>query len=1142
MKGDFTRDTFQPAKHYQQVLMQQGRAQVDADWNEQTALAARRDETTTADIVGNCGGPADGAAFGVFTDATKLSADEKKHLQDLEINTPLATGDFFLSAGRYYVDGIQCENEFAVPYTVQPDRFGVSVLTKNKSYLLYLDVWQRHITALEDGQIREPALGGPDTGTRVKTVWQARTLELGAVDPNNPCGSGANDFASLFDPGTAMLTADTAKEQAQKDPCVVPPSAGYTGLENQLYRVEIHEPGTAIDAASNVGSTQVTLPGANDPKNQITVAGGTWSSGDAVEIYPSKAGSPEMKGQLAWITAVNNKVLTLNAPVSGFVDDDTPRLRHVEATWKWSRENGSVVTRVEKIDGKKITVSSLGPDKNLGFIKDAWVEILDDALELEGQPGQIAQIDDVDETTRIVTLKSDARKLATNTNGILPERHPKLRRWEGVAAVKFAAKPDDSWLPLENGVEVQFAKDGEYRTGHFWQIPARAATAQSPNGDIEWPVDSNKKRLPLAPRGISHHYCRLGIAFVNSSGAFSLVSDCRCLWGNLASLRMFYVSGDGQEVMPDLTAPNNFYPLPKPLIIGVANLHATSKVRFTITEGDGEIEADGQSATGLNSFIDVTPTADGEARCNFSLKGNSYHQQVTARLLDTDCGGVVLPIIFNANLSTASQVAYDPANCANLADARTVQDAIDILCKLDHGGKCCCVTVGKGGDFESLEEAIKELAKQKVRDICICLLPGDHEAKDISLANDGKGDLHLHIAGCGRGTRLRLKQPAVFDGLTSFTMRELEIFSDAEKLKEDLAAFSFDSCEDVTITACRIAGVPAPGALLAIHDADHVRLADNFLEAATPKSLDTTNEIFQLNNSTLFLATLFSMTKWPEFNPAADDFGAELAKLNTAKRQTMRTDLQKAVNQNQVKLQFGDVFAFSKFMAALADDKTTAATYADLLRDLRSAAIKAHPGVAVVLGDAAASSSEPDPFGMPGLDDDDFFLVESNEISGVVGLMGQPLGGGITSEGLEKLDRLLKGPSPNEKRGPVQIMGLSGTLQLRGNQLTHVLVAQVVIDQLQKVLKDGKGTIAGVFGRCLLTDNVIEYGTMLVGEQLSLMANKFTYREIHVVAMVRPIVTSIADSTVSVGNTLGSPWANASRTSAFEANTVAINP
>ena len=34
MKGDFTRVTFDPAKHYSGVLEQQGRMQVDSDRNE----------------------------------------------------------------------------------------------------------------------------------------------------------------------------------------------------------------------------------------------------------------------------------------------------------------------------------------------------------------------------------------------------------------------------------------------------------------------------------------------------------------------------------------------------------------------------------------------------------------------------------------------------------------------------------------------------------------------------------------------------------------------------------------------------------------------------------------------------------------------------------------------------------------------------------------------------------------------------------------------------------------------------------------------------------------------------------------------------------------------------------------------------
>jgi hypothetical protein len=35
VKGDFSRDTFDAAKHYTAVLMQQSRVQLDADWNEQ---------------------------------------------------------------------------------------------------------------------------------------------------------------------------------------------------------------------------------------------------------------------------------------------------------------------------------------------------------------------------------------------------------------------------------------------------------------------------------------------------------------------------------------------------------------------------------------------------------------------------------------------------------------------------------------------------------------------------------------------------------------------------------------------------------------------------------------------------------------------------------------------------------------------------------------------------------------------------------------------------------------------------------------------------------------------------------------------------------------------------------------------------
>jgi hypothetical protein len=66
--------------------------------------------------------------------------------------------------------------------------------------LTYLDVWERLVTASEDDGIREPAVDGPaTTPRRRKASWRVR----------------------LTDP--------------------MPRSEGYRGIENQLYRVEIHD-------------------------------------------------------------------------------------------------------------------------------------------------------------------------------------------------------------------------------------------------------------------------------------------------------------------------------------------------------------------------------------------------------------------------------------------------------------------------------------------------------------------------------------------------------------------------------------------------------------------------------------------------------------------------------------------------------------------------------------------------------------------------------------------------------------------------------------------------------------------------------------------------------------------------------------
>ena len=75
MKGDFTRNTFDPAKHFSRVLMQQGRVTLDADQNEQAAIQLHYLRTLARDLIGPYAAPVEKPAVscsrptrnGVFT-------------------------------------------------------------------------------------------------------------------------------------------------------------------------------------------------------------------------------------------------------------------------------------------------------------------------------------------------------------------------------------------------------------------------------------------------------------------------------------------------------------------------------------------------------------------------------------------------------------------------------------------------------------------------------------------------------------------------------------------------------------------------------------------------------------------------------------------------------------------------------------------------------------------------------------------------------------------------------------------------------------------------------------------------------------------------------------------------------------------
>jgi|GEM_PF-4292260 len=226
MKGDFSRSTFHPEKHYRSVLLQQGRVSVDADFNEEVDILNTRQDATTSSVVGPVARPKNNFTIGVD-----------------------GGGNLSISPGVLYIKGVPCVNESQCGLGTQPylpvdnsSQAAFPDLAGNGSYAVYLRALERVITAVQDSAIREKALGGADTAVRTQWIWQVRLAPAALPIKCNDSSS----WLAPFTPGT--MTASTVAMATGTSPCVLPPQANFRGLENQLYRVEIHQGGPRATA------------------------------------------------------------------------------------------------------------------------------------------------------------------------------------------------------------------------------------------------------------------------------------------------------------------------------------------------------------------------------------------------------------------------------------------------------------------------------------------------------------------------------------------------------------------------------------------------------------------------------------------------------------------------------------------------------------------------------------------------------------------------------------------------------------------------------------------------------------------------------------------------------------------------------
>ncbi len=243
MSGDYSRLRFDPKNDFNGVLQQQGRVHLESNANELVQVVDRRFRAQTADTLGRCTVP---------------------RQTETGFQIQLVDGALTIGRGRIYVDGLLAENhgkgapQFdsclaeehgdAIGYAEQPyfpNAAQIAALPQTPGpHLVYVVVYERELTYLERPELVEKAIG-VDTVAALQTVWQVRLLsDIGA---NMTCGTPDDGFPAwqnLTRPSGGRLTTSVVAVPADTDPCIIASGGGgYSGLENQLYRVEIHSGG-----------------------------------------------------------------------------------------------------------------------------------------------------------------------------------------------------------------------------------------------------------------------------------------------------------------------------------------------------------------------------------------------------------------------------------------------------------------------------------------------------------------------------------------------------------------------------------------------------------------------------------------------------------------------------------------------------------------------------------------------------------------------------------------------------------------------------------------------------------------------------------------------------------------------------------
>lgn len=714
MKTQISRDSHQSQKRYSGVYQQQGRMITDADNNEFADITKEQLQAALEKAV-----------------ATGVPAEKGLEIVD--------DGGIKVRPGFAVVNGVQALvlpkegldiDAAATPlapmaYADQAD-FPSAPALKPNNYRLYLDVWERAVTGLEDQGLLDPALHGADTTTRTQVMAQVKW-----------CASNKNPEDNNQNPSKGSVTAtmqlrDNFAGGEDCNPCSDTVKIDEP-VGNYLFRLEVHE---VVGNPNN--PTKVTFK---------------WSRENASEQYRR-------------LHPVDESVL--NAPtgfdtqdwVYEFFTDESEKHLGVHLATGFTPSRGILKTQHVAPANTKTTYVRRW-DGCCTFKRNGgnW--------ELDTSQNTVNQ----DRETQIKNgLNANAHGHVNVTNA-------------GIATLGL------EWLELKLDLKNQLMVAGDYWLGLVRQdrdsagdfVLGAAGQGILPQGVVHHYLSLariNGAGAIVAQNDAKRRQMNFPSLSNLNAKDIGLDNPCQHLFNNAENVH------DALAELCNMTADDVRYVLPDCNGNTIKNLMATV-ANWPDKDGDGKTTVKDMLDSLLCNLTSARMPYDGaatQARWQDIREGAAGAPTTAQEAIDAlvneydstdmihqvqNCGDAATPTVrslmgvasgdakvadlLNQLMCTlnAEHLPLDKTDaelCPELKQdhIKSTQDGLNWLCKRDIGSSACARTVGDGGHFATLDEAFKTLADEP--SMSLCLLPGEHPVTQQPTFNKVKS---IKISGAG---------------------------------------------------------------------------------------------------------------------------------------------------------------------------------------------------------------------------------------------------------------------------------------------------------------------------------------------------------------------------------------------------------